>query len=165
MRKVIKRTVFSLTIIFIIIMVSIKSCTRDIYSMSQLEEILPINLCSNEVELKGNFVEDYVVETRLVLFYEITDSEFQNRDYYQYKIDYNPLPSYDKDNKYKEEIKDYLLKFNLNSEEITYVNFVFSQYQGIEYEIRIYVFLKNNDESVYRIVLLTDIPSRLNVQF
>ena len=158
MRKVIKRTVFSLTIIFIIIMVSI-------YSMSQLEEILPINLCSNEVELKGNFVEDYVVETRLVLFYEITDSEFQNRDYYQYKIDYNPLPSYDKDNKYKEEIKDYLLKFNLNSEEITYVNFVFSQYQGIEYEIRIYVFLKNNDESVYRIVLLTDIPSRLNVQF
>lgn len=44
--------------------------------MSQLEEILPINLCSNEVELKGNFVEDYVVETRLVLFYEITDSEF-----------------------------------------------------------------------------------------
>ena len=165
MRKVIKRTVFSLTIIFIIIMVSIKSCTRDIYSMSQLEEMLPINLCSNEVELKGNFVEDYVVETRLVLFYEITDSEFQNRDYYQYKIDYNPLPSYDKDNKYKEEIKDYLLKFNLNSEEITYVNFVFSQYQGIEYEIRIYVFLKNNDESVYRIVLLTDIPSRLNVQF
>lgn len=165
MRKVIKRTVFSLTIIFIIIMVSIKSCTRDIYSMSQLEEILPINLCSNEVELKGNFVEDYVVEIRLVLFYEITDSEFQNRDYYQYKIDYNPLPSYDKDNKYKEEIKDYLLKFNLNSEEITYVNFVFSQYQGIEYEIRIYVFLKNNDESVYRIVLLTDIPSRLNVQF
>ena len=165
MRKVIKRTVFSLTIIFIIIMVSIKSCTRDIYSMSQLEEILPINLCSYEVELKGNFVEDYVVETRLVLFYEITDSEFQNRDYYQYKIDYNPLPSYDKDNKYKEEIKDYLLKFNLNSEEITYVNFVFSQYQGIEYEIRIYVFLKNNDESVYRIVLLTDIPSRLNVQF
>lgn len=165
MRKVIKRTVFSLTIIFIIIMVSIKSCTRDIYSMSQLEEILPINLCSNEVELKGNFVEDYVVETRLVLFYEITDSEFQNRDYYQYKIDYNPLPSYDKDNKYKEEIKYYLLKFNLNSEEITYVNFVFSQYQGIEYEIRIYVFLKNNDESVYRIVLLTDIPSRLNVQF
>lgn len=165
MRKVIKRTVFSLTIIFIIIMVSIKSCTRDIYFMSQLEEILPINLCSNEVELKGNFVEDYVVETRLVLFYEITDSEFQNRDYYQYKIDYNPLPSYDKDNKYKEEIKDYLLKFNLNSEEITYVNFVFSQYQGIEYEIRIYVFLKNNDESVYRIVLLTDIPSRLNVQF
>lgn len=165
MRKVIKRTVFSLTIIFIIIMVSIKSCTRDIYSMSQLEEILPINLCSNEVELKGNFVEDYVVETRLVLFYEITDSEFQNRDYYQYKIDYNPPPSYDKDNKYKEEIKDYLLKFNLNSEEITYVNFVFSQYQGIEYEIRIYVFLKNNDESVYRIVLLTDIPSRLNVQF
>lgn len=110
-------------------------------------------------------MEDYVVETRLVLFYEITDSEFQNRDYYQYKIDYNPLPSYDKDNKYKEEIKDYLLKFNLNSEEITYVNFVFSQYQGIEYEIRIYVFLKNNDESVYRIVLLTDIPSRLNVQF
>ena len=165
MRKVIKRTVFSLTIIFIIIMVSIKSCTRDIYSMSQLEEILPINLCSNEVELKGNFVEDYVVETRLVLFYEITDSEFHNRDDYQYKIDYNPLPSYDKDNKYKEEIKDYLLKFNLNSEEITYVNFVFSQYQGIEYEIRIYVFLKNNDESVYRIVLLTDIPSRLNVQF
>ena len=152
MRKVIKRTVFSLTIIFIIIMVSIKSCTRDIYSMSQLEEILPINLCSNEVELKGNFVEDYVVETRLVLFYEITDSEFQNRDYYQYKIDYNPLPSYDKDNKYKEEIKDYLLKFNLNSEEITYVNFVFSQYQGIEYEIRIYVFLKNNDESVYSLI-------------
>ena len=165
MHKAIKYTVILLIIITIIVAIIIKSCTRNVVSICEIEEVLPVDLYSDQVEIKDIITEDYIIETRLVLFYEVSDFEFDNKDYYQYKTDYNPLPSYNKDNKYIDDISEYLLEFNLNGKDIEYVNFIFSQYRGIDLETKIYVFSKTNDESTHKIVLLSDFSSKLNIEF
>lgn len=158
-----------LIILFILSIYKVTIGVAKIETVKELDQLINIDLsndydCIHDIysEIKNN-------ETEIAIYYEITKQTLNSKRYYQYNTDYNPLPSYT-NNILINNIEDYLSKFNIDKNQIMYMNCEFADYnvnnilgvQSRPFEIRIYV-IKSKDNEKAKIVLSTCVPYTVNI--
>lgn len=169
MRKTKKKVIFScLFLMLSIVLVLLKFCFYNVKSYDELSKILGINL-TNGINIQNVVVEDYITETRIVIFYQADDSVFQNNSQYSFKTDYDPLPSLDKNEDFEYLISKYLMpkyftEFDLKYEDLDYINTEFSTISNKDFEIKLFIFSKAKMNAEHSVVLIADIPIRLKLK-
>ncbi len=164
MRKTKKIIIFScLFLLLFSLFILLKFCSYNFKSYDELSKMLRIDL-TNGINVQDVIVEDYIIETRIVMFYQVGDSVFQNDSKYLFKTDYNPLPSLNKNENIGYTMLEYFTEFDLKYEDLDYINTEFSTISNRDFEIRLFIFSNTNTNTEHNVVLISDIPTRLKLK-
>lgn len=151
------------------IIISINKKEPKIETVKELGQLFNIDLSNDYDCIHDIYSKKTNNETEIMIYYEITKLTLNKKRYYQYNTDYNPLPSYT-DNMLINNIEDYLSKFNIEKNQIMYMNCEFADYKvnnilGVHsrpFEIHIYV-LKYKDDEKIKVILSTCVPYTVKV--
>ena len=164
MHKTKKIIIFScLFLLLFSLLILLKSCSYNFKSYDELSKMLRIDL-TNGINVQDVIVEDYIIETRVVMFYQVEDSVFQNDSKYSFKTDYNPVPSLNKNENIGYTMSEYFTEFDLKYEDLDYINTEFSTISNRDFEIRLFIFSNTNTNTEHNVVLIADIPTRLKLK-
>lgn len=169
MHKTKKKVIFSCFFLLLFsFLILLKFCFYNVKSYDELSKILRINL-TNGINVQDVVVEDYITETRIVIFYQVEDSVFQNDSQYSFKTDYDPFPSLDKNEDFEYLISKYLMskyfiEFDLKYEDLDYINTEFSTTSNKDFEIKLFIFSNTKMNTEHNVVLIADMPIRLKLK-
>lgn len=138
-------------------------------SLQKLSDILRIDLYDDINSLNDIDYNCSRNETEIIIYYNITDTILNEKQYYQYSNEYNPLPS-STDSRFINLINDFIEKNCINSSDIIYTNTIFSEYHiynligklSIPFEIHIYI-IKTKDDNVFEVVVSAVVPYKLQM--
>lgn len=141
----------------------------EINTLSDLSDLLRIDLTNDIYYLYDIEYSYYQGETTLNLYYSITDVTLNNKEYYQFRTDYNPMPSLTSISLTNEK---FLKKNNVTESEISYMNTRFSEYKidnlfgklSAQIDVHIHIIKPQNNHENCKIILSTSIPGlKINI--
>jgi len=169
-KKITMKIFIFLLIIFLVLLIyKVTIGVPKIETIKELDQLINIDLSNDYDCIYDIYSETKYNETEIVVYYEITEQSLNSKKYYQYNTDYNPLPSRT-NNMLIDSIEDYLIKFNIDKNQINYMNCECAEYnvnkifgvQSRPFEVNIYV-LKSEDNENIKVLLSACVPYMVKI--